>query len=212
MSNIFKNPSNKAAIQAIEEAIDIASQKVCRDPKVDLENFDPWAKGGLLTDSSYLICHQRFEKEIKRAESSVGQNWHVLDLIARASTYSWLHGYACAREEALLTISAKNKEISTKKAEISDKDKEISDKNAEIERQKRELGDTKINLDNKTREAENSEIRPNSNKAESEETEPADEGQIYQKPRRANYLFIGIVIGAVITAIVCIIIDSQMMG
>ncbi len=198
MSNIFKNPSNNAAIQAIEGAIDIAAQKVCRDPKVDLENFDPWAKGGLLTDSSYLICHQRFEKEIKRAESRVEQNWHVLDLIARASTYSWLHGYFCAQQKALLAISAKNKEISSK--------------NAEIERLDGKLRDSEINLCNKTREAENSEIRPNSNKAEAEEPEPADEGQIYQKPRRAKYLFIGIAIGVVITAIACIIIDSQMMG
>ena len=198
MSNIFKNPSNSAAIQAIEDAIRIASQKVCRDPKVDLENFDPWAKGGLLTDSSYLICHQRFEKEIKRAESRVGQNWHVLDLIARASTYSWLHGYFCAQQKALLAISAKNKEISSK--------------NAKIEKLEGELGDTKINLENKTEEAKNLNIRSNNTIVESEEPEPADDGQICQKPRRAKFLFIGIAIGVIITAIACVIINSQMMS
>ena len=185
MSDMFSNH----AYDAIEDAINRASPNFCEKVNlhVDLSNRK------LQKD-----CHECLGGAIANKRHRISADQEAIDLIAYSATHGWLHGYACARQKALLEISAKNEKISTK--------------DAQIERQKRELGDTKINLGDKTEEAENSEIRPNSNKAESEEPEPADEGQTYQKPRRAKYLVIGIAIGVVITAIACIIIDSQMMG
>ena len=186
MSNI----SNDDPYDAIEEAIDNASYQIC--PQVDLDDFD------LCNQRSQKDCRQVFYREIGKKSRIISEDQNALDLISYSATCGWLYGYYCGEQEALSTTSAE--------------DDEISNQDYEIEKSGRELNNDRGNSTRKTKEAANSESSPDNNFVESEELESTDDGQIYQKPRRAKYLFIGIAIGAVITAIVCIIIDSQMMG
>ena len=98
MSNIFKNHANKAAIQAIEEAIGNASDEICQ--KVDLKNFDPWEQGVPLTQSSHDFCGKFFDGEIAAKKHQIPKNQQTPDFISYAGTRGWLHGYFCAQDEA----------------------------------------------------------------------------------------------------------------
>ena len=192
MSNI----SSKKADKAIQKAIDKASYKVCQ--QVNLDDFDPW------NQKSQNGCRQFFDREIDKENQKISEDQDALVLISYSATLGWLYGYSCAQEEALSTISAE--------------DDDISYQDDEIERSSRYLSDAQEDLTEETEEPANSESSPDNDIVESEEPEATDKEGLLQKLRRAIGwplgigIAIGIAIGAGITIIVCIIIDSQMMG
>ena len=100
MSNISNNPSNNAAIQAIEDAIRIAARKVCHDPKGNLKGFDPWEEGDLLTQSSQDFCNRFFSAEIAAKKRQIPKGQQTPNLVSYAGTRGWLHGYSCAQDKA----------------------------------------------------------------------------------------------------------------
>ena len=139
MSNISNNPSNNAAIQAIEDAIRIAAQKVCRDPKVDLENFDPWAKGDPLTQSSHDFCGQLFDGEIAKMNLRILKNQDMPDVISYSGTRGWLYGYSCAQDEANPVISNQANDITMLNQELSDTQNNLTQKTEEARKLKNKL-------------------------------------------------------------------------
>ena len=190
MSNIFSNPSNNAAIQAIEDAIGNASDEIC--PQVDLENFDPWAKGDPLTQSSHDFCGQLFDDEVAKMDHRILNNQDMPDVISYSGTRGWLYGYSCAQKKASLVISNKNTEISTK--------------NAEINRLNQELGNTQNNLTQKTKEANKLEVKLESKTDQYNKLNSTDKGKLYRKLQWAKYCCLGLV-AALAVAIIIIIIN-----
>ena len=192
MSDMF----SKNAEKAIEKAIDKASKKFCR--KVNLDDFD-LSNRRLQND-----CRQFFGGAMANERQNISEDQDALVLISYSATLGWLYGYSCAQEEALSTISAE--------------DDDISYQDDEIERSSRYLSDAQEDLTEETEEPANSESSPDNDIVESEEPEATDKEGLLQKLRRAIGwplgigIAIGIAIGAGITIIVCIIIDSQMMG
>lgn len=184
MTNISNDPSNDAAIQAIEDAIHIAAQNVCHDPKVNLENFDP------LTQSSHNLCGESFDDEIKGMNFEIFEYQDIPYWISYAGTRGWLNGYSCARDEA---------------------NPVISNQAGNITRLNRELSDTQNNLTQKTKEANKLEVKLESKTAQLNNLRSTEKGELYRKLQWAKYCCWGLV-AALAVAIVIIIIDSQMMG
>ena len=183
MSEMFSRKADKA----IGEAIDKASKEFCRN--VNLGNF------GLSNRKLRKVCHECFGGAIANKRQKISADQEAIYLIAYSATHGWLHGYACAQEEAFEIISSQDDEMSNQADGIEKSGHEQS--NAQR---------------NPTEEAAKSKSDPDGKTDEPEELESTDDGQLHQKLRRAKYLVIGIAIGVVITAIACIIIDSQMMG
>ena len=127
MSNIFKNPFDNADFQAFEEAIGNASHEVCR--KVDLQKFDPRAKGDPLTPSSHDFCGQFFTTEIEKIDYQIFRNQQAPDLVSFAGTRGWLHGYACAQEKAKPVIE----KLQKTQCNLNKKTEEANNLKAELE-------------------------------------------------------------------------------
>ena len=181
----MSNISNNDPFDAIEDAIKSASYQICPQVDLDLKMFDP------LTQGSFNSCYPLFNNEIAAERHRISNDQYIIDQIKHTATWGWLHGYSCAQNEALL--------------EISSKDTEISNKNTEINGLNQKLGNTQNDLTQKTKEATRL-------KAKLEQLQSSDPERRAKRWRLSFLIAAAVAIGAGITIIVCVIINSQMMG
>ena len=177
MSDMF----SKKADKAIGEAIDKASKEFCRN--VNLDNFGTWDQ------KSQNDCRQFFRNAIANKRQKISADQEAIYLIAYSATHGWLHGYACAQEEAFEIISSQDDEMSNQADGIEKSGHEQS--NAQR---------------NPTEEAAKSKSDPDGKTDEPEVLESTDDGQLHQKLRRAKGCCWGLAL-AVVVAIIIILSD-----
>ena len=196
MSNIFNDPSNDAAIQAIGDAIESAAGKICQE--IDPKEFNPRAETYILRESPHDFCNRFFHDEIEGMNFEIIEYQDVPDLISYAGTRGWLYGYICAEDQVSQTTPNQN----DKKSNQYDENKKSSS----------EQSNDQKNSTGKTEEAAKSKSDPDGKTDESEGPESTDKEELLQKLRGSIGwpLVIGIAIGAGIAIIACVIIDWLM--
>ena len=112
---------NDDAYDAIDDAINRASQKVCRDPKVDLENFDPWA------EDSHNFCLKCFGDE----SQGISEDQDEIHLISYSGTRGWLNGYSCAQRKADKILQDTKNKLNGEISKLKEKLEELKSRDPE---------------------------------------------------------------------------------
>ena len=119
MSNISNNPSNNAAILAIEDAIGKASVKICR-------KIGPGLDGDPLIQDSHDFYRKFFAREAAKMNHRILNNQSMPDVISYAGTLGWLHGFSCARRKAESIMKEQNKKYRHAYNDLSKENKKLN--------------------------------------------------------------------------------------